>query len=254
MSTKAMMPISTNTLHYHTILFELSKPVIILPQIFNEIWPYVDSVYSKLQQELLQAYGTIYYAICGAGIYEGAERLKELGGSSLKTKDIMNLKRRLESANLWALPYSKLFEDDILHACSLLKERGWLFEQLHIVDSKWQLRYIMTNDSTIEQHAIRLAFLGLNIKNRELCKEAIAAANEETAKYICTYWLQNAPKWAIYARQHSPFLLQATTTNACEAWHYKLKSGAGLSKGQVASHRIYGMILNIIDTANDIDN
>ncbi|KAF8414442.1 hypothetical protein BGX38DRAFT_1264239 [Terfezia claveryi] len=57
------------------------------------------------------------------------------------------------------------------------------------------------------------------IKNRELCEEAIAAADEETAKYIRTYWLQNAPKWAMYARQHSPFLLQATTTNACEAWH-----------------------------------
>jgi len=35
------------------MLFELSKPVIISPEIFNEIWPYVDSVYSKLQQELL---------------------------------------------------------------------------------------------------------------------------------------------------------------------------------------------------------
>jgi len=41
------------------MLFELSKPVIISPEIFNEIWPYVDSVYSKLQQELLQAHGTI---------------------------------------------------------------------------------------------------------------------------------------------------------------------------------------------------
>ncbi|KAF8428783.1 hypothetical protein EV426DRAFT_585900 [Tirmania nivea] len=156
----------------------------------------------------------------------------------------------------------------------------------------------MTDDSAIEQRAIRLAFPGLNageqevahllcsvhsnrtllrrlgsnankhiyqllkhamyclteIKNRELCEEAIVAADEETAKYIRTYWLQNAPKWAMYARQHSPFLLQTTTTNACEAWHRKLKSGAGLSKGQVASHGIYGMILNIMDAANDVDN
>ncbi|KAF8430814.1 hypothetical protein BGX38DRAFT_1230852, partial [Terfezia claveryi] len=60
MSTKAMMPISADALHYRTILFELSKPVTIFPQIFDEIWPYVDSVYSKLQQELLQAYGTVH--------------------------------------------------------------------------------------------------------------------------------------------------------------------------------------------------
>ncbi|KAF8418738.1 hypothetical protein EV426DRAFT_574717 [Tirmania nivea] len=59
MSAEAMMPISADALHYRTILFELSKPVTISPQIFDKIWPYVDSVYSKLQQELLQAYGTV---------------------------------------------------------------------------------------------------------------------------------------------------------------------------------------------------
>ncbi|KAF8439569.1 hypothetical protein BGX38DRAFT_1207484, partial [Terfezia claveryi] len=59
MSAEAMMPISADALHYRTILFDLSKPVTISPQIFDEVWPYVDSVYSKLQQELLQAYGTV---------------------------------------------------------------------------------------------------------------------------------------------------------------------------------------------------
>jgi len=29
------------------------------PKTFDEIWPYVDSVYTKLQQELLQAHGTV---------------------------------------------------------------------------------------------------------------------------------------------------------------------------------------------------
>jgi len=41
------------------MLLELRKPVIISPEIFDEIWPYVDSVYSKVQQELLQAHGTV---------------------------------------------------------------------------------------------------------------------------------------------------------------------------------------------------
>ncbi|RPB19860.1 hypothetical protein L211DRAFT_586270 [Terfezia boudieri ATCC MYA-4762] len=58
----------------------------------------------------------------------------------------------------------------------------------------------------------------------------------------------------MFARQHSPLLLQVTTTNACEAWHRKLKTGARLSKGQAASHEIYEMILNIIDAAKDVDN
>lgn len=92
------------------------------------------------------------------------------------------------------------------------------------------------------------------IKNRELCGQAIeiAGTDKELAKYIRVNWLQIASKWAMYARQHSLLLLQVTTTNTCEAWHRKLKSGAGLSKGQVASHGIYGMILNIIDAANNV--
>ena len=94
------------------------------------------------------------------------------------------------------------------------------------------------------------------IKNQELCEQAVKAAtaiDKTIAKYVHTYWVQTAAKWAMYARQHSPFLLQVTTTNACEAWYRKLKSGAGLSKGQVASHGIYGMILNIMDAAKDVD-
>ena len=39
---------------------------------------------------------------------------------------------------------------------------------------------------------------------------------------------------------------------AWDAWHCKLGSGAGLSKGQVALDGIYGMILNIMDAANDV--
>ncbi|RPB23739.1 hypothetical protein L211DRAFT_218491 [Terfezia boudieri ATCC MYA-4762] len=97
------------------------------------------------------------------------------------------------------------------------------------------------------------------VQNRNLCEHAVTVATGidntgNTAKYIQTYWLQIASKWAMFARQHSPLLLQVTTTNACEAWHRKLKSGAGLSKGQAASHGIYGMVLNIIDAAKDVDN
>jgi len=96
-------------------------------------------------------------------------------------------------------------------------------------------------------------------KNHDLCEQAVAAAaaidnTGNTANYVRTYWLQTASKWAMYARQHCPLLLQVTTTNACEAWHRKLKPGAGLSKGQVASHGIYGMILNVMDAAKDVDN
>jgi len=37
MSAEAIMPISAEALDYRTMLFELSKPVIMSPQLFDEI-------------------------------------------------------------------------------------------------------------------------------------------------------------------------------------------------------------------------
>lgn len=124
----------------------------------------------------------------------------------------------------------------------------------------------MTDDSAIEQHAIRLAFPGLSageqevehllcsvhsnrtllwrlgsdshkpiysllkyamycfteIKNRKLCDQAVRTAaaidpSGNTTRYIQTYLQQTVSKWAMYARQHSPLLLEVTKTNAYEA-------------------------------------
>ena len=34
----------------------------------------------------------------------------------------------------------------------------------------------------------------------------------DSARYIHTNWLQTVPQWAMYTRQHSPLLLQVTST------------------------------------------
>ena len=49
----AMMPISSNGLNYHNLLFNLDKPINISPEILDEVWPYVDSVYAKLSYKLM---------------------------------------------------------------------------------------------------------------------------------------------------------------------------------------------------------
>ena len=54
-----MIPLSINALNYRAMLFELDKPVTLSIDIFNEVWPYIDSVYMKLQSELLQCNGTM---------------------------------------------------------------------------------------------------------------------------------------------------------------------------------------------------
>ncbi|KAI5837751.1 hypothetical protein DFP73DRAFT_600753 [Morchella snyderi] len=60
--------------------------------------------------------------------------------------------------------------------------------------------------------------------------------------------------WALFARQHSNLLIQVMTTNPCEAWHNRLKSGAGIHDGQTATHSFFGCINNIHDSAHDIEN
>lgn len=57
--SEAMMPISAEALQYRTQLFDLAKPVTMTAELFDEVWPYVDSVYAKLQSEMMRAYGTI---------------------------------------------------------------------------------------------------------------------------------------------------------------------------------------------------
>ncbi|KAF8420376.1 hypothetical protein EV426DRAFT_243477 [Tirmania nivea] len=57
--SEVMMPISADALHYRTLLFELSKLVIIPADKFNEIWPYVDTVYRTLRGEVLRCNGTL---------------------------------------------------------------------------------------------------------------------------------------------------------------------------------------------------
>lgn len=57
--SEVLMPVSVDALHYRSLLFDLSTPVVIPADKFDEVWPYVDSVYTKLQSELLQCNGTM---------------------------------------------------------------------------------------------------------------------------------------------------------------------------------------------------
>ena len=54
-----MMPLPPDALSWRTKLFELCDPITLPPEKFDEIWPLVDSVYSKTQGELLQNNGTV---------------------------------------------------------------------------------------------------------------------------------------------------------------------------------------------------
>ena len=55
--------------------------------------------------------------------------------------DIENLKCGTNTADKRSLPRGLLFHDDVLHERSLLTEKGWLFEELQVVDTKQETRW-----------------------------------------------------------------------------------------------------------------
>jgi len=74
----------------------------------------------------------------------------------------------------------------------------------------------------------------------ELIKQAIRVCQVPGIKnYITRNYLKNSHQWALWARQHSPLLLQITTTNPLESYHSELKRTTS------SKHDIIGIIQEI---------
>ena len=56
-------------------------------------------------------------------------------------QDIVNSKRGVKSTDLRTLSNGRQFQDDVLDACHLLTERGWLYQELQIVDNHNEQRW-----------------------------------------------------------------------------------------------------------------
>lgn len=76
------------------------------------------------------------------------------------------------------------------------------------------------------------------------CEEIVRAAIdacpvEAVARYIERNYLPNTKGWALWARQHSPLLLQVTTTNPLESYHSELKAGTSVKYGLIGTWSLY---------------
>jgi hypothetical protein len=84
--------------------------------------------------------------------------------------------------------------------------------------------------------------LAMHKRTRIGCEDVIRNAIAtcpvpDVARYITRNYANNTERWALWARQHSPLLLQVTTTNPLESYHSELKQ-------KTAKH--YGIIGNIL--------
>jgi hypothetical protein len=64
-------------------------------------------------------------------------------------------------------------------------------------------------------------------------------------------WLHSSDQWALYARQHSPLLLQVTTTNPVEAWHRRIEYGT--CNDSKSKHGFQGCCITLHEMATQLD-
>ena len=71
----------------------------------------------------------------------------------------------------------------------------------------------------------------------KLIQDAINACPIPTIKnYIRRNYMKNTSQWALWARQHSPLLLQVTSTNPLESYHSELKRETSSSYGLIGKN------------------
>jgi hypothetical protein len=83
-------------------------------------------------------------------------------------------------------------------------------------------------------------------------REAYDAAPDAKKEYIKKEWWDTRASWAHYAREHSPLLLQVTTTNPVESWHSGLKT-KDVTKSILSRFSLQGVAKHVMATAKDYD-
>jgi hypothetical protein len=104
----------------------------------------------------------------------------------------------------------------------------------------WKLKiYVKETEAKMIQAMHKRTQIGCDA----LIEDAIATCPVSTvAKYIKTYYSKNTKKWALWARQYSPLLLQVTSTNALESYHSELKRLTRVTFGIVGKSFIFFFI------------
>src|SRR5436305_6915208 len=71
-------------------------------------------------------------------------------------------------------------------------------------------------------------------------KDAIESCSVPAIKnYIERNYKNNTKQWALWARQHSPLLLQVTSTNPLESYHSELKRSTSSSHGLIGMSALF---------------
>ncbi|RHZ85353.1 hypothetical protein Glove_66g168 [Diversispora epigaea] len=95
-------------------------------------------------------------------------------------------------------------------------------------------------DVKTRQKMIQAMYKRTKIGCEAFIQQAIDECPVPTIKqYIKRYYAKNNHQWALWARQHSPLLLQVTSTNSLESYHSELKRTTSSQHGLIgACHKV----------------
>ncbi|GES83591.1 hypothetical protein GLOIN_2v1777773 [Rhizophagus clarus] len=98
-------------------------------------------------------------------------------------------------------------------------------------------------DSKTRQKMIQAMHKITKVGCESIIQQAIDECPVPTIKqYIKRNFMKNTHQWALWARQHSPLLLQVTTTNPLESYHSELKKSTSPKYGLIgACHKIVAL-------------
>jgi hypothetical protein len=95
-------------------------------------------------------------------------------------------------------------------------------------------------DKKTRQKMIHAMHKRTKIGCEDLVQQAINECSITTIKnYITRNYTKNIHQWALWARQHSPLLLQVTSTNALESYHSELKRLTSPQHGLIGMQYFY---------------
>ena len=108
--SEALMPVTTDDFQYRTLLFDLTEPITLPITKFNEVWPYVSSVYSKTGSELLQCNSTMKVhryecrmrrSMKSSTTRVATDKIIKRRNSTIRDKDLCSVRMRV--SRLWVL-------------------------------------------------------------------------------------------------------------------------------------------------------
>ncbi|CAB4490569.1 unnamed protein product [Rhizophagus irregularis] len=91
-------------------------------------------------------------------------------------------------------------------------------------------------DKKIRQKMIHAMHKRTRIGCENIVQEALNEySNSTIKKYIMRNYVKNTHQWALWTRQHSPLLLQVTSTNSLESYHSELKRTTSPQHGLIGA-------------------